>query len=69
MVSTEHDWRSCTLDGLVEPSGAIWEAKHTSAFAKSEEVLERYMPQLQHNMAVTGVSRGDAVGDLRQSQI
>ena len=30
------------------------EAKHTSGFAKPEEVLERHMPQLQHNMAVTG---------------
>ena len=47
-------WRRCTLDGLIEKRGAIFEAKHTNAFAKSEEVLERYMPQLQHNMAVTG---------------
>jgi hypothetical protein len=30
----------------------VWEAKHTSAFAKEDEVLARYMPQLQHNMAV-----------------
>lgn len=50
----KHSWRRCTPDGFVESSGAIWEAKHTSAFAKSEEVLERYMPQLQHNMAVVG---------------
>jgi YqaJ-like viral recombinase domain len=47
-----HNWRRCTLDGQIESSGAVWEAKHTSAFAKAEEVLERYMPQLQHNMAV-----------------
>lgn len=53
----KYDWRRCTVDGLVETSGAIWEAKHTSAFAKSEEVLERYMPQLQHNMAVAGADR------------
>jgi hypothetical protein len=52
-----YDWRSCTVDGLLDDAGAIWEAKHTSAFAKPEEVLERYMPQLQHNMAVTGYSR------------
>jgi hypothetical protein len=45
------------LDGIVEGSGAIWEAKHTSAFAKPDEVLERYMPQLQHNMAVVGANR------------
>jgi len=56
-ISPRDPWRRCTLDGLVEESGAIWEAKHTSAFAKSDEVLERYMPQLQHNMAVAGCER------------
>ncbi len=54
LVCSRHSWRRCTLDGLVERSGAVWEAKHTSAFAKPEELLERYMPQLQHNMAVAG---------------
>ena len=53
-VSDTHDWRSATFDGVVEDRDAVWEAKHVSAFAKSEEVLERYMPQLQHNMAVAG---------------
>ncbi len=53
----KHDWRRCTLDGFVEAEQAVWEAKHTSAFAKPEEALERYMPQLQHNMAVAGASR------------
>jgi predicted phage-related endonuclease len=53
-VSAGCDWRRCTVDGLIEDSGAVWEAKHTSAFAKSDELLERYMPQLQHNMTVTG---------------
>ena len=57
LVCSRHPWRRCTLDGLVERSGAIWEAKHTSAFAKRDEVLERYMPQLQHNMAVAGADR------------
>jgi len=47
-----YSWRRCTLDGYITEPQAIWEAKHTSAFAKAEEVLERYMPQLQHNMAV-----------------
>ena len=50
----KHQWRRCTVDGLVEESGLVFEAKHTNAFAKADEVLERYMPQLQHNMAVTG---------------
>jgi predicted phage-related endonuclease len=47
-------WRSATLDGYVDARGAIWEAKHTSPFVKPDELLQRYMPQLQHTMAVTG---------------
>lgn len=52
-----HCWRRCTLDGFVEAKGAVFEAKHVSAFHKGEDVLTRYMPQLQHNMAVTGAKR------------
>jgi predicted phage-related endonuclease len=52
-------WRRCTLDGYLEAANCVWEAKHTSAFAKADEVVDRYMPQLQHNMAVTGA--GSAV--------
>ncbi|WP_195908517.1 YqaJ viral recombinase family protein [Novosphingobium sp. Gsoil 351] len=47
-------WRSATLDGYVMEQGAIWEAKHTSPFGSPDEVLQRYMPQLQHTMAVVG---------------
>jgi len=54
LTCPRYPWRRCTLDGQLECSGAIWEAKHTNAFARSDEVLERYMPQLQHNMAVAG---------------
>jgi hypothetical protein len=53
-VCCEHPWRRCTLDGFVEARGAVFEAKHVSAFAKPDEVIQRYMPQLQHNMAVMG---------------
>ena len=35
----------------------MWEAKHTSAFSSVDDVVERYMPQLQHNMAVMRVDR------------
>lgn len=54
----EHDWRRCTLDGFVAARDAVFEAKHVGAFVKAEEVLERYMPQLQHNMAVVKADRG-----------
>lgn len=57
LTSTEHPWRTCTLDGLVAETEAVWEAKHTSAFSNAEDVLARYMPQLQHNMAVAGKNR------------
>lgn len=33
---------------------AIFEAKHVSAFANEDEILARYVPQLQHCMKVTG---------------
>ena len=56
-TSTDHPWRQCTLDGFVEVNGAVFEAKHTNGFAKPEEVLGRYMPQLQHNMAITKSER------------
>jgi hypothetical protein len=49
-------WRRCTLDGYLETENCVFEAKHTSAFSKPEEVVERYMPQLQHNMSVTGAA-------------
>ena len=48
----------CTLDGLtVTDSGmqAIFEAKHVNAFAKIEDVFQRYMPQVHHNAMVCGV--------------
>ena len=57
LTCAQYRWRKCTLDGVVEASGAIFEAKHTNSFVKPEEVLERYMPQLQHNMAVAKANR------------
>ena len=57
LTCTQYRWRKCTLDGLVERSGAVFEAKHTNSFVRTDEVLERYMPQLQHNMAVAGTDR------------
>jgi hypothetical protein len=56
-VSSQYSWRRCTLDGFIADRNAVWEAKHTSAFVKPEDVLERYMPQLQHNMAVAKAER------------
>ncbi len=57
VTCSKHRWRKCTLDGVVQETGAVFEAKHTNSFVKPDQVLERYMPQLQHNMAVADVDR------------
>ena len=53
-------WMAATLDGRVEATGAVFEAKFMLPWSFSEEVAaEKYMPQLQHNMWVVGA--GSAV--------
>ena len=46
---------TCTLDGLTDDGKTIFEAKHVSPFAKEDGLMDRYMPQLHHNMSVLGV--------------
>src|SRR5262249_59083353 len=46
-------WMAATLDGMVEQTGALFEAKFMLPWSFSEEAAaEKYMPQLQHNMWV-----------------
>jgi predicted phage-related endonuclease len=46
-------WMGATLDGRVQGSDAVFEAKFMPAWSFSEEAAaEKYMPQLQHNMWV-----------------
>jgi predicted phage-related endonuclease len=46
-------WMAATLDGRVEATGAVFEAKFMLPWSFSEEAAaEKYMPQLQHNMSV-----------------
>jgi predicted phage-related endonuclease len=46
-------WMAATLDGMVEPSGAVFEAKFMLPWTFSEEAAaEKHMAQLQHNMWV-----------------
>src|SRR5216684_2693185 len=50
-------WMAATLDGMVDPSGAVFEAKFMLPWSFSEEgAAEKYMPQLQHNMWVTNAT-------------
>jgi len=46
-------WMAATLDGRIEATDAVFEAKFMLPWSFSEEAAaEKYMPQLQHNMWV-----------------
>lgn len=48
-----HKWMGATLDGVVEQTGAVFEAKFMLPWAFTEEgAAEKHMAQLQHNMWV-----------------
>jgi predicted phage-related endonuclease len=48
-------WMAATLDGIVEPTGAVFEAKFMLPWSFTEEAAaEKHMAQLQHNMWVVG---------------
>lgn len=49
-----HKWMAATLDGTVEQTGAVFEAKFMLPWSFTEEAAaEKHMAQLQHNMWVT----------------
>jgi hypothetical protein len=51
-------WMAATLDGMVEGSGAVFEAKFMLPWSFSEQAAaEKHMPQLQHNMWVANATR------------
>jgi predicted phage-related endonuclease len=50
----------CNLDGFVTEPAMIWEGKHVSQWLKKDGIhaqVERFYPQLMHNMHVRGVKR------------
>lgn len=54
-----HRWMAATLDGIVQSSGAVFEAKFMLPWSFSEEAAaEKHMAQLQHNMWVIGARLG-----------
>src|SRR3954471_15374838 len=49
-------WMGATLDGIVDETKAVFEAKFMLPWSFSEEsAAEKYMAQLQHNMWVTNL--------------
>ena len=57
LTSDKHPFMTANLDGIAQTKEgpAVFEAKHVNAFSKSDDVIERYYPQVQHYMAVTGL--------------
>ena len=53
----ERPFMRCSLDGIIDPLNAVWQAKHVNAFSKIEEVVARYTPQVTHEMIVTGCDK------------
>jgi predicted phage-related endonuclease len=54
----EYPFMHYTRDGVTTTengSPALFEAKHVNAFSNIDEVIQRYMPQLHHGMAVLGL--------------
>ncbi len=48
-----HKWMAATLDGVIEQTGAVFEAKFMLPWSFSEEAAaDKHMAQLQHNMWV-----------------
>ena len=63
-------WMAATLDGIVEATGAVFEAKFMLPWSFSEEgAAEKYMPQLQHNMWVTNAKLVSALHHHRRRQM
>jgi predicted phage-related endonuclease len=53
-------WMAATLDGVVESTGAVFEAKFMLPWSFSEEAAaEKHMPQLQHNMWVSNAREAE----------
>jgi len=57
-IHPDYPFVGCTLDGmtLIDRKPAIVQCKHVSAFAKIEEVEQRYYAQCSHEMLCTGAS-------------
>ena len=54
VIHKVHRWMAATLDGRIEATGAVFEAKFMLPWNFSEEAAaEKHMAQLQHNMWVT----------------
>jgi predicted phage-related endonuclease len=57
IVHPKYDWAACTLDGWAEELQCPVEVKHTGGREPLEVIVERYQPQCQWQMFITGASQ------------
>lgn len=57
-VSDDYPFLRCTLDGFDPTIPAVIQCKHVNAFSKKEDVLEKYTPQVTHEMICTNTADG-----------
>ena len=56
VVHAQHPWAAATLDGWHDELGCCIEVKHVGGREPLEVVIERYQPQMQWQMEVTGAT-------------
>lgn len=56
VVHRKHEWAAATLDGWSDDIGCPVETKHVGGREPLEVIIERYQPQMQWQMEVTGAS-------------
>lgn len=57
VIHPEHEWAACTLDGWDEGLPGPVEAKHVGGREPLQRILDRYRPQVEWQMLVTGSER------------
>lgn len=57
LTHPKHKFMRASLDGYIENDNAIVECKHVNDFSKMDDLVVKYFPQLQHNMAVADSKR------------
>jgi predicted phage-related endonuclease len=57
VVHPRHDWAAATIDGWDDTLGCCIEAKHVGGREPLEVVIDRYQPQVQWQMEVTGAKQ------------
>lgn len=57
LVHPAHPFMRANLDGRIVFEDAFLECKHVNQYSKPDEIVSRYYPQLQHCLAVSGLTK------------